>query len=433
MTILLLFLAFFLLMFLGVPLFAVMGLAPLVPKIFNPTLNYNMMAMIRWGVGGADSTPIIAIPMFILAGVIMSRGGISKKLFDVFAYFIGKRKAGLPCAAIITALFYGAISGSGVATAAAVGSMTIPLLMELGYDGKFCAAMVATAGGLGVIIPPSIPFVFYGMMTGESVGNMFTAGILPGILIAVSLMAYAYIYCSKKGEDKEKIHAMVDSLRSKGLLLVLKESFWAIMSPVIILGGIYSGIVTPTEAATVSVFYSIFVSVFIYKTVEKNEVGKLLRESIAQYAPMILILALAMAFARTLTILKAPIIIGEFVSVKLGSKILFLLAVNLLMFILGMFMDTGPAVVILAPILAPVGAMLGVDPIHLGVIMVANLAVGMVTPPFGLNLFISAPLANEPVSAVSKAALPFIFTFMIALMIITFVPDVSMLLVNMMK
>jgi C4-dicarboxylate transporter DctM subunit len=293
--------------------------------------------------------------------------------------------------------------------------------------------MVATAGGLGVIIPPSIPFVFYGMMTGESVGNMFTAGVLPGILIAVSLMVYAYIYCNKKGEDKEKINAMVDALRSKGLLLVLKESFWAIMSPVIILGGIYSGIVTPTEAATVSVFYSIFVAVFIYKTVEKNEIGKLLRESIAQYAPMILILALAMAFARTLTVLKAPIIIGNFVSAKLGSKVVFLLAVNLLMFMLGMFMDTGPAVVILAPILAPVGAMLGVDPIHLGVIMVANLAVGMVTPPFGLNLFISAPLANEPVSAVSKEALPFIFTFMVALMIITFVPDVSMFLVNMMK
>ena len=200
------FIVFLALLMLGIPIVISIGVTTIFPLLTNIATPYRVDTIVRWAVQGADSITVIAIPMFILAGAIMSKGGVSKKLFDVFAYFVGKRTAGLPMATIMTCLFYGAISGSGVATAAAVGSMTIPILTRLGYDKIFVAALVATAGSLGVIIPPSIPFVMFGSLTNTSVGDLFVAGIIPGILIGISLMVYAYYYCKKNGEDKEKIN-----------------------------------------------------------------------------------------------------------------------------------------------------------------------------------------------------------------------------------
>lgn len=430
MLIAVVFLSFLFLMFMGVPLFAAIGFAPLSVKLIDGTLPFSMGTLVRWGIGGGDSTPAIAIPMFILAGVIMSKGGISEKLFNVFAYFVGNRKSGLPCAAIITAMFYGAITGSAIATTAAVGAMTIPLLQRLGYNNKFVAAMVATAGGLGVIIPPSIPFIFYGMMTGTSVGDMFIAGVIPGVIIALALMIYTMLYHSKIDFDMTLVKKQVSELRKDGLFNLFKDSFWALLSPIIILGGIYGGIVTPTEAAVVSVVYSLIISVFIYKTIKVNEIMSIIRESITQFAPTILILAIATALVRTLTVLDATTVISELVHTYFHTKTTLMLAIIILMLILGMFMDTGPAIVILGPILAPVAQSFGIDPIHLGIVMVSCLAIGMVTPPFGLNLFISARIANEPTEGVIKEAIPFIITFIIALLIIAFVPAISLFLVN---
>lgn len=429
----LIFIIFFVFLFAGIPIVTSMGLTTLFPLFTSVKVPYNADTVIRWAVQGADSIPIIAIPMFILAGVVMAQGAISKKLFDMFAYFLGKRTAGLPIAAIITSLFYGAISGSGVATAAAVGGMTIPLLTKLGYDKKFSAAMVATAGGLGVIIPPSIPFVMYGMMTQTSVGDIFIAGIIPGLLIALSLMIYAFYYCKKNGEDREKIDETVDELKKKGLWVVFKESFWALMSPVIILGGIYSGIVTPTEAATISVAYSLIVSIFIYKTISVKEIGGLFTKAVGQYAALIMLIALATSFSRMITVLQGAKIVGDFVTNYISSPIMLLLSINLLMFLMGMVMDTGFAVVILGPVLAPVGAMMGISPIHLAVVMVSNLAIGMVTPPFGMNLFVVAPMVEESAFEIGKKAIPFIISFIVALILITYVPDISMFLVRAMK
>jgi C4-dicarboxylate transporter DctM subunit len=429
----LIFIIFFVFLFAGIPIVTSMGLTTLFPLFTSVKVPYNADTVIRWAVQGADSIPIIAIPMFILAGVVMAQGAISKKLFDMFAYFLGKRTAGLPIAAIITSLFYGAISGSGVATAAAVGGMTIPLLTKLGYDKKFSAAMVATAGGLGVIIPPSIPFVMYGMMTQTSVGDIFIAGIIPGLLIALSLMIYAFYYCKKNGEDREKIDETVDELKKKGLWVVFKESFWALMSPVIILGGIYSGIVTPTEAATISVAYSLIVSIFIYKTISVKEIGGLFTKAVGQYAALIMLIALATSFSRMITVLQGAKIVGDFVTNYISLPIMLLLSINLLMFLMGMVMDTGFAVVILGPVLAPVGAMMGISPIHLAVVMVSNLAIGMVTPPFGMNLFVVAPMVEESAFEIGKKAIPFIISFIVALILITYVPDISMFLVRAMK
>ena len=416
---------------LGIPIVVSLGLATIFPGVLNPNFVGNISFVVRNMVNAIDSTPILAIPLFILSGDIMTKGKISDKLFDFFAYFIGNKTAGMPITAIITCLFYGAISGSGVATTAAVGGIAIPFLVSLGYDPVYCAALVATAGSLGVIIPPSIPFVTYGVVTGVSVGHLFIAGIFPGILIGLSLMVYAYIYAKKKGENKELILSKYNLLKGKGFARVFKESFWAILSPVIILGGIYSGVFTPTEAAVVSVFYSLLVCMFIYKTLTLNDVMEILSNAVKSYTPIVILLSLAIVFGRVLALLQAPAALRDFVITYFaGNKLVFLLVLNIIFFILGMFMDVGPVIAILAPMLLPVAVALGVNPIHLGIIMTCNLAIGMVTPPFGVDLFVAAPLIKEDVMKVGMKAIPFIISFIVALLMITYVPQISLILLR---
>ena len=416
---------------LGIPIVVSLGLATIFPGVLNPNFVGNISFVVRNMVNAIDSTPILAIPLFILSGDIMTKGKISDKLFDFFAYFIGNKTAGMPITAIITCLFYGAISGSGVATTAAVGGIAIPFLVSLGYDPVYCAALVATAGSLGVIIPPSIPFVTYGVVTGVSVGHLFVAGIFPGVLIGLSLMVYAYIYAKKKGENKELILSKYNLLKGKGFARVFKESFWAILSPVIILGGIYSGVFTPTEAAVVSVFYSLLVCMFIYKTLTLNDVMEILSNAVKSYTPIVILLSLAIVFGRVLALLQAPAALRDFVITYFaGNKLVFLLVLNIIFFILGMFMDVGPVIAILAPMLLPVAVALGVNPIHLGIIMTCNLAIGMVTPPFGVDLFVAAPLIKEDVMKVGMKAIPFIISFIVALLMITYVPQISLILLR---
>lgn len=365
----------------------------------------------------------------MLSGALMTRGGISKRLFDVFAIIAGRKTAGTPCAVVITCLFYGAISGSGPATAAAVGAMCIPILRELGYGKEFSAAIVATAGGLGVIIPPSIPFIMYGLFTGESVGSLFLAGILPGCLIALTLCFYCWFYCKTKGEDKAKISENYDSLKQRGFRNVLKDGFWALLTPVIILGGIYGGFVTPTEAACISVFYALLICLFIYKSIRLRDIPHFFKDAIASYAPLLLCIALAQGFSRILILVKASDAIQSLIAATIHGKTALLLVLILLLLFIGMFMDCGPAVMIIAPILLPVAKSFGVNGIHLGVIMVTALAIGFVTPPFGMNLFVTAPIVEIPVVELGKKALPFILCFILALLLIAFIPQISLLLV----
>ncbi|HOA15147.1 MAG TPA: TRAP transporter large permease [Bacillota bacterium] len=420
--------AFGVCLILGIPIGVTIGLATIFPSLLNPSFVANTQYVIRTALAGIDSTPILAVPLFILSGAIMARGGISKKLFNMFAYFLGNKTAGIPIAVIITSLFYGAISGSGIATTAAVGSMTIPIMVSLGYDKVFAAALVATSGGLGVIIPPSIPFIIYGLVTSTSVGALFTAGIMPGILIGISLMVYAYIYCRKYGEDKEKISANYKMLKDQGFIRVFKDSFWALLTPVIILGGIYSGVVTPTEAANISVFYSLFVCVFIYKSLPLKDLPGILISSIKSYAPLTMLMGFAIAFGRVLTLMRAPQQISEFITATFQTKVTFLVALNVLLLLVGMIMDVGPVNAILAPMFMGVISRFGIDPVHFGIIMTVNLAIGFVTPPFGVNLFVAAPLVGSPVFAVGKKAYPFIVAFIIALTLITFIPEISLFL-----
>jgi len=419
---------FFVLLALSVPICFAMGFATITPALIDPAFMADLQFVVRSMIKGVDSTPILAIPLFMLSGAIMATGGLSKKLFDVFAVFIGKIRGGMPCAVVVTCLFYGAISGSGPATCAAVGTMCIPFLVSLGYDKVFSAALVATAAGLGVIIPPSIPYIAYAMVTDTSVGNLFIAGIIPGCLIAFVLMIYVVAYCRIKGENRERIEENYRALRDKGILGVFKEGFWALLTPVIILGGIYSGIVTPTEAACVSVFYSVFVCLFVYRTIKIKNLLGFFRQGVKSYAPLGAMIALAQGFVKLMVIIDAPVTISEFLSSTVGSKIIFLLLLNILLFIMGMVMDVGPAIMILAPMLLPFARSLGIDPVHLGIVLTTNLAVGFVTPPFGMNLFVAAPLIQEDAMVIGKKAMPLIGTYCIALLMITLIPAISLAL-----
>ena len=409
------FIIFIICLIIAIPISISLGIVSILPGILDPSFTVSAKYVVRSMFGGLDSFPLLAVPMFIFSGILMARGGISKRLFNVFSYFLGRFTAGIPCAVIVTCLFYGAISGSAPATVAAVGSMTIPFLCELGYDKKFATAIVAVAGGLGVIIPPSIPFIMYGTTTGESVSDLFVAGIIPGVIIATLLMIYSIVYCKKYGENREKINKVTDELRKNGLLKLLKESFFALLSPVIILGCIYSGVASPTEAAVISVFYALILSIFVFETIRT-------------FAPILFILATSVAFSRVLTLMQVPQIISEWILNSFSNEVVILLVINLVLLVVGMVMDTTPAILILTPILLPIATAIGVNPVQFGVIMIVNLAIGFITPPIGINLFVASSLTDVPVMDIAKKSIPMIICFLIALLLFTFIPSISLML-----
>jgi len=411
-----------------VPVGIALLMVSMFPGVLDSAFAANAQFVLRQVLGGLESTPLLAIPLFMLSGIIMARGGVSKKLFDVFSYFIGGFTGGMPCAVVITCLFYGAISGSAPATTAAVGAMTIPILVQMGYKKDFCAALVAVSGGLGVIIPPSIPFIIFGLSSGASVGALFKAGIIPGILIGCLLMLYTWYYCKTKGEDKEKIGEVVREQRNKGLFPLLKESFWALLSPVIILGGIYSGIVTPTEAAVVSVIYALIVGMFIYRTLKFSNMKEILVETVKTLAPIMFILGSAAAFGKVLAMLQAPQAVAGLLGGMAQNKIVLLLMINLFLLVVGMIMDTSPAILILTPILLPLIDIIGMNHVHFGIMMVVNLAIGFVTPPVGINLYVASTMTEIPPMTIARKAIPLLIMFAIALLLITFIPQISLAL-----
>ena len=388
-----------------------------IPQIVDNTLS------------GANSTPILAVPLFILGGVIMAEGGISKKLFNFFSYFVGRITGGVPCAVVLTCLFYGAISGSGPATTAAVGAMCVPFMVDLGYDKTWASGLIAVAGGLGVIIPPSIPFVLYSLATGVSTGKLFLGGVFPGILIGLFLMAYAIFYCATKGEDKAKIKARLDEISADGFWPLFKDSFWALMCPIIILGGIYTGFFTPTEAAVVSVFYAIIVCLFIERTISFKALPGFLISSVKTYGGLAFVLAFATAFGRVLSLTHATSAVQDFIVNNFHSATSVLSICTIIFLILGMIMDTGPAIIILAPVLLPAVKMLGVDEVHFGVVLVCCLSIGLATPPFGLDLFVAGNISQDQPMDVARRAFPFIVAFLLSLALIVYVPAISTWLV----
>ncbi|MCI8743379.1 MAG: TRAP transporter large permease [Lachnospiraceae bacterium] len=426
---------FFLILFaviaVGTPVAVVFGGMAILPGLLDGAFPYTVEAAIRSMLSGLDSFTLLAVPLFMLSGIIMARGGISQKLFNFFAYFIGNKTAGMPCAVIITCMFYGAISGSSPATVSAVGAMTIPFLTALGYDKVFSTAIVTVAGGLGVIIPPSISYIVYSSASNASPSALFLGGILPGILIGVALMVCAWIKCKKSGEDKDKLHENYQKIRDQGLWNLFKESFAALLTPVIILGSIYGGIASPTEAAAVSVLYALVISIFVYRTLKVRELGMILVEGSRTYVTILFVISAATAFGRALTMLRYPQIISEGILGSISSKSAVILVINLILLLFGMILDNIPNIMILTPIFLPVATAIGMDPVHFGIMMTANLAIGMVTPPMGINLYVASSMTKVPVLKIAQAAVPFLVAFFAALLMIAFIPQLSLMLVGM--
>lgn len=425
----LLFVLFFVILLFAFPISVTMGITSILPWLVDHSFAANLIVVLRQMMSGVNSLPLLAIPMFMLSGTIMAKGGISKKLFDVFTYFVGNVVGGVPCAVIITCLFYGAISGSAPATVAAVGAMTIPVMVNLGYTLEFSTAVVAVAGGLGCIIPPSIPFVLYSTSAGTSVGDMFIAGIVPGLLLGALLMVYAIVYCARKGEDRERIKVVMKELHSQGFGRLFLDSFWALLTPVIILGSIYGGVATPTEAAVMSVYYALFVSVFVYKTIKISEIPAVFMESLKTIAPILFVLSAAVSFGRVLALMNVPQSVGGWITSSFSSKWMILLVVNVFLLFVGMVMDAAPAILILTPILGPVMSAIGVDLVHFGIMMVVNLAVGFVTPPVGINLFVASSMTKLPVIKIAKVSAPFTLLFFLGLVLIVIFPQISLCLI----
>ena len=366
-------------------------------------------------VTSADSFPLMAIPLFILAG----------ELLNVCNVFLGRFTGGLATVTIVLCMFFAAVSGSGPATVAAIGSMVIPTMLDKGYSKSFTLALIATAGSIGVIIPPSIPMVIYGVSTSTSISSLFMAGFLPGILIGFSLIVVSYLYCKKQGwkGDERKYTA-------KEKLAAIWDAKWALLNPIIILGGIYAGIFTPTEAAAVAAVYAFICGAFIYREFNIKEMFATIGNACNTTGTTMVIIGCATAFTKILTIEKIPGAITNGIINFTDNKILILLLINVLLLIVGCFMDTTPAMMVLAPILLPIAAQFGVDPIHFGIVMVVNLAIGFITPPLGINLFVASRVGRSDLETVCSGIIKFILVMVVDLLLITFIPAISMTLPN---
>ena len=408
---------------LGVPIAISLGLSTLATIISADTLPIEYMAQVSFT--SIDSFPIMAIPFFIAAGVFMGAGGLSRRLLKLADEIVGGLYGGMGLTAVVTCMFFGAISGSGPATVAAIGALTIPAMIERGYDRFFSAALIAAAGCVGVMIPPSNPFVVYGVSAQVSIGDLFMSGIVPGILTGLVLMGYCYFYSRKRGWHGESKKRTL-----KTLALASWEAKWALMVPVIVLGGIYGGVMTPTEAAAIAAFYGMVVGLFLYREMDFKAFYYACVESCETSSIIIVLMAMATLFGNIMTIEDVPGTIARAILSFTDSKLVILLLINVLLLIVGTFMEALAAIVILTPILLPIVTGVGVSPLHFGVIIVVNLAIGFVTPPVGVNLFVSSGVAKAKLEKIAGQALPMIGLMLIVLLICTYIPEVPLCIVG---
>jgi C4-dicarboxylate transporter DctM subunit len=409
--------AFFLL--LSVPIGVAIGLAIIITIYFTNVTVYMMLGQAMQT--SLATFPLLAVPFFMLCGSIMETGGLSKRLVGVAQALVGNKRGGLATVAILTCLFFGAISGSAPATVAAIGTIMIPAMVKYDYDKDYAAGLMAVSGGLGVIIPPSIPFVLYGVATNVSVGDLFIAGILPGVFIGGLLIAVSYAICCRRGFEGTGI-----PFSWGNVFKTAWDAKWALLVPVIILGGIYGSVFTPTEAAAVACVYGIIVGLFAYKELKWRDLPKLFIDNGILVGAVIITMATATALGNIFSMLQVPVKIAGAISAISTNKYVILLLVNLFLLVVGMCMDVAAAILILAPILVQVLAPLGVDPLHFGIIMTINLAIGFVTPPVAVSLFVASGISDVPVMNIAREAIPFIIAFLIGLAIIVLVPGLSL-------
>ena len=418
MTVLFLFLLLFLLMFIGVPIAASLGLAGSITiMLFSPD-SVRSLAIKLFET--SEHYTLLAIPFFLLSGAFMTTGGVAKRLIDFANACVGHIRGGLAIGAVLACMLFAALSGSSPATVAAVGSIAIAGMVRSGYPQAFGAGIVCNAGTLGILIPPSIVMVVYAAATEQSVGKLFMAGVIPGILLGVALMLAIYIVARVK-----KLPALPRATLREWLSAA-RKAIWGLLLMVIILGGIYTGMFTPTEAAAVAAVYAAFVAIFVYKDMRLRETPRVLLESGKLTIMLMFIIANAMLFAHVLTTEQIPQQITAWV-VELGLQPWqFLLVVNIVLLLAGAFMEPSAIILILAPILFPIAVQLGIDPIHLGIIMVVNMEIGLITPPVGLNLFVTSAVTGMPLTSLIRAAWPWLMLLLSFLLIITYIPAVSL-------
>ena len=418
----LLFISMIVLLIVGVPIAFVLCGSSIIAIL--STGDIHNAIVIQRMFSGSGSFTLLAIPFFVLAGSLMSSGGISKRLVTLCNSLFGHISGGLAMVAIITCAFFAAISGSSAATAAAVGTIIIPEMLKHKYDKDFAGATVASSAELGVIIPPSIGLIQYGVATGTSISDLFMAGFLPGIFICLVLCVVAHFLCKKQGFEPSKKATRQEKIQA------FKDAILAILMPVIILGGIYSGVFTPTEAAVIAVFYGLIVGVFVYKEIKLSDIPRILTDSAITMSTVLLIMSASTIFGWILTKLQIPQAVAKgFLGIS-ASKYIFLLLVNVLLLFIGMFCEAGAAMVILAPLLAPVAQTLGIDLVHFGIIMMANLAIGMMTPPVGVNLYVVCDTAKVKIEGMFPYLVKYFLALVAGVLIITYVPQLSLLLVN---
>ncbi len=415
---------FLVLMILRVPIAISLASSTMVVLLLS---DFNMNMVPQRIFTALDSFPMMAIPGFVLAGVLLARGGISKYLIEALKSWVGHLPGGLAVVTILACMIFAAISGSSPATAAAVGSIMIPAMVHAGYDKKYSMGLIAAAGTLGILIPPSIPLIIYGITAEESIGKLFMAGVIPGLLLGGVLIVSAIFYAKKNGYGKGEKAAW--KIRGKSSL----KAIWGAFLPVLILGSIYSGVVTPTESAVIAVFYGIVVSAFIYRELHWRDVRPIIIESINITAMIFLIIGAASLFGLYLTNAQIPQQIGAWIADSNVNKWVFMIIVNLLFFVMGMFLEAVSIILITLPILLPMLKFFEIDLIHFAIIMTINMELGMITPPVGLNLFVVSGIAKEKLGAVVKGVIPFIVLMIAVLIVVIIFPEISLWLTKQMK
>ncbi|MFO7911741.1 MAG: TRAP transporter large permease [Desulfotignum sp.] len=413
---------FGILLFLGVPIAVILGVTTLVSLVFFSSTPLTIITQQLFN--ALDQFVLLAIPFFILAGAVMTRGGIARRLIAFVNALVGWFPGGLAMAGILACIFFAAISGSSPATVVAIGSIMIPALVKAGYGEKFSLGLITVSGSLGIVIPPSIPMILYCLVMNVSVSEIFMAGVMPGLLIGFCLMVYTF-FVAKKHNWRIAQKASFSRLIQTG-----REGIWALALPFIVLGGIYSGVFTPTEAAAVSVVYALFVEMVIYREFGPKDLTGVCQEAAVLSACLLFILSCAMTFIWLLTAEQVPHQLADIIFQYIDSPWMFLLTVNILFLILGCFMDDVSAMLILAPLFLETLNRYGIDLVHFGIVMVLNIQMGMLTPPFGLNLFVASGITREPIIKIARGVAPFLVIMLACLMLVTYIPWISLALPN---
>ena len=414
----LLFVTFGILILIGIPIGVSLGVSTVAAILLMPGLNLDFF--VRGLITGLDSCPLIAALLFTIAGNIMGRGGISQRLVELAKSLVGGMQGGLACTCVLTCMLFASVSGSSVATTFAIGAILIPAMVKHHYPKPLAASVQASSAELGVLIPPSIPLILYGVSTDTSIGQLFVAGLGPGVVVAGSLMVLVLVICRVRGIGKE------DGRDRQSPGAALLAALPALMVPIVILGGIYTGVFTPTEASAVAVVTALVTGMLIYRELKLKYLPDILKRTIISTSVIMVIISAAALFSFLITRSGLPNEIAILFREVFESRIAFLLAVNILLLIVGMFIETSAAILVLAPILAPIAVSYGVDPVHFGLIIVVNLALGMITPPLGVNLFAACAVANLRIDQIIPQLVWFVLAVFAALMIITYVPQITM-------